>query len=216
MERGSAMQRPATGARTARRPSGGGRAGRLASATLRLVGRRPGAVLALVAVAGGGGLFGWNALMRQPSPHPAPLFASAKPAVPPVEPPRRPDFQAASTSSAAPARGEAAPARSGADAARPPSPPDAIGTLIRSGDPASRVAEPKSSAPPAPPAARVASAQKALAKLGYGPLETDGKFGSVTRQAIERFERDRNIPVTGSLGSKTARQLAAKSGILVE
>jgi peptidoglycan hydrolase-like protein with peptidoglycan-binding domain len=63
---------------------------------------------------------------------------------------------------------------------------------------------------------RVAAGQRALAKLGYGPLKADGIMGPGTRQAIERFERDRRLAVTGELGSRTARELAAQSGLPVE
>lgn len=193
--------------------AGGGRVARVAAGAALFAARRPGSVLVLVALSGGGLLFSWNALMKQPSPHPAPLFASAKP-VPPVEPPRRPDFLAGQAASP-PARAEATPpAKPMADASVKTASNDAIGNLIRGGDPtSSRSPDAK---PASAPPARVVSAQKALAKLGYGPIESDGVYGSVTRQAIERFEKDRNIPVTGSLGQKTLKHLAARSGIQVE
>jgi peptidoglycan hydrolase-like protein with peptidoglycan-binding domain len=41
-------------------------------------------------------------------------------------------------------------------------------------------------------------------------------MGPTTRQAIERFERERKIPVTGELGARTVRELAAQSGLPVE
>lgn len=66
------------------------------------------------------------------------------------------------------------------------------------------------------PQPRVASAQKALAKLGYGPITADGVLGAGTRQAIEKFEREKNLPVTGALQPKTTRKLAALSGISIE
>jgi peptidoglycan hydrolase-like protein with peptidoglycan-binding domain len=62
----------------------------------------------------------------------------------------------------------------------------------------------------------VAWAQRALLKLGYGPLKTDGVFGQETRQAIARFERDRRLTQTGELGPRTVRELSAQSGIRVE
>ena len=63
---------------------------------------------------------------------------------------------------------------------------------------------------------RVAAAQKALVKLGYGPISADGIMGPTTREALERFEKDRKMPVTGSLGSKTLRQLASRSSMTIE
>jgi peptidoglycan hydrolase-like protein with peptidoglycan-binding domain len=62
----------------------------------------------------------------------------------------------------------------------------------------------------------VTSGQKALSKLGYGPLTADGVMGQTTRQAVERFERDRRLPVTGEISGRTARELAAQAGIPVE
>ena len=49
----------------------------------------------------------------------------------------------------------------------------------------------------------MAAAQRALTKLGYGTLKSDGAIGPGTRQAIEKFERDRRLPVTGDLNSRT-------------
>ncbi len=62
----------------------------------------------------------------------------------------------------------------------------------------------------------MAAGQRALVKLGFGPLKADGLMGPTTRQAIERFERERKIPVTGELGARTVRELAAQSGLPVE
>lgn len=85
---------------------------------------------------------------------------------------------------------------------------DSIAEMIRMGGPV-----------PVPPAAvgkseadAVLLGQRALAKLGYG-VKPDGIMGSETRQAIERFERDRRLPVTGEFGSRTLRELASLSGL---
>jgi peptidoglycan hydrolase-like protein with peptidoglycan-binding domain len=94
---------------------------------------------------------------------------------------------------------------------------DAIADLIRGSETTG------SAPPPARPAETgtepqrlVASAQRALVKLGYGPLKTDGIFGQETRQAIARFERDRRLTPTGELGPRTLRELSAQSSIRVE
>jgi hypothetical protein len=93
-----------------------------------------------------------------------------------------------------------------------PSPRDAIGDLIRLGE-----------APPIPPApigrpdaSTVAAAQRALARLNYLAGKPDGLIGPATRQALERFERDRKLPVTGDLSPRTARELAAASGVALD
>lgn len=49
--------------------------------------------------------------------------------------------------------------------------------------------------------------QKALDKLGYGPLAIDGVLGPGTRRAIEAFETDRRLPVTGEFGPRTMKAL---------
>jgi peptidoglycan hydrolase-like protein with peptidoglycan-binding domain len=74
-----------------------------------------------------------------------------------------------------------------------------------------RTTETGSIAKPEPQKA-VATAQRALTKLGFGPLKSDGVMGSGTRQAIERYERSRGLPVTGELGARTMRDLLAQAG----
>lgn len=59
---------------------------------------------------------------------------------------------------------------------------------------------------------RLLSVQKALAKLGYGPLRLDGRPGTETRLAIQRFERDRNLPVDGEISERFLKELASVSG----
>ncbi len=177
-----------------------------------------------------------NALGLQRGPHPAPLFSPMRVA-PPVQapiPPARPvqsqaqpqaqpqpaPAPAAATAALRPAKTSASPiaelvrtsevpVRPAASAEAKPS-RDAIGDLIRTGEPGTRppanVGEP----------GRVAAAQRALIKLGYGPLKPDGVMGAGTRQALERFEKDRRLPVTGELAARTVRDLAAQSGIGIE
>ncbi len=64
--------------------------------------------------------------------------------------------------------------------------------------------------------AAIASAQRALDSLGYGPLTADGLYGPMTREAIERFESDQGLTVTGQLVPATAQALASESGIAIE
>ncbi|MEP9352132.1 peptidoglycan-binding protein [Xanthobacter sp. KR7-65] len=62
---------------------------------------------------------------------------------------------------------------------------------------------------------RILSVQKALAKLGYGPLKVDGLPGGATRSAVQRFQRDRNLPADGEISDRVVRELAAVSGMAV-
>lgn len=184
-------------------------------AAWRFGARKPALVLGTLAVTCAAGAFGWNVLVKQTSPHPAPLFAAAKPAPVAVEPPKRPaELAAAAPTPAQQPRNEAQASPARPDASKPAGGGDAIANLLRSGEPAGRSpSETRSIPDKGGSQARVARAQKALAKLGYGPIATDGIFGSTTRQALEKFERDRKMPVTGSLGPRTAKQLAALSGL---
>lgn len=60
--------------------------------------------------------------------------------------------------------------------------------------------------------AKLMAVQKALAKLGYGPVTIDGKLGAETRQALISFERDRKMPETGEPTPPVLRALQAVSG----
>ena len=59
---------------------------------------------------------------------------------------------------------------------------------------------------------RVLAVQRALGDFGYGPVKPTGVLGHDTRAAIEKFERDRKLPVTGQLSDRLVRELAATTG----
>jgi len=63
---------------------------------------------------------------------------------------------------------------------------------------------------------RVLSLQRALAKLGYGPVRMSGAFGPDTKEAIERFERDWMMPVTGLMSENLFTKLAAVNGAPID
>jgi hypothetical protein len=72
--------------------------------------------------------------------------------------------------------------------------------------------------PPAPiPAAasashRVAAVQRVLTQYGYGQLKPTGTIGSDTQAAIQKFERERKLPVTGQMSDRLVRDLVAMTG----
>ncbi|MGX7703726.1 peptidoglycan-binding domain-containing protein [Methylobacterium sp. Gmos1] len=70
-------------------------------------------------------------------------------------------------------------------------------------------------APGAKPDKAVAYAQRALVKLGYGPLTVDGIAGPTTRAALARFERERRLP-GASVARRTLQELEARSGLKPE
>lgn len=260
-----------TATRTPRRRSGGSPLKRVAGQAGSLALRYPLELGLAAALCGAAGMIAWNALALQTSRHPAPLFGTRGPAavIPAPLPPTRPmappavpasvPLQPAAPSAApTPATvAPAVPAPAGPRASR-----DAIGELIRQGEPATPMPPPRQAAVPTPapapapvatpraaaqphrepqrdpigdlirlgdsppippgyvgrpePSRAIQQGQRALDKLGYGPLRADGLIGPGTRQAIERFERERRLPVTGEFGSRTARELSTLSGIVVE
>lgn len=62
------------------------------------------------------------------------------------------------------------------------------------------------------PAPRVTAVQRALNDYGYGPVKATGHYGPETVAAIEKFERDRKMPVTGQISTRLMRELAALTG----
>lgn len=181
----------------------------LAQALLMPLLQRPGRSLAVIVFAAVTAAILVNALMMQSRRHPSPMFkpvarekvappvtrsADAKPqaqrdAV--VLPPSRPLERAV--------QGDARPVQGQRPAA------DLIADMICNAGAEQRVE----------PSRQVMAAQRALAKLNYG-VKPDGIMGAGTRSAIERFERDRNLPVSGELSPRVAKALSAAAGIPVE
>lgn len=64
----------------------------------------------------------------------------------------------------------------------------------------------------AAPSKRVVAIQRALADFGYGQLAPTGVADPATKGAIERFERERKLPVTGQVSDRVVRELAATTG----
>jgi peptidoglycan hydrolase-like protein with peptidoglycan-binding domain len=59
---------------------------------------------------------------------------------------------------------------------------------------------------------RVLGLQRALAEYGYGQIKPTGVIDADTKAAIERFERERRLPITGQLSDRVARELASVTG----
>lgn len=58
----------------------------------------------------------------------------------------------------------------------------------------------------------VEGAQERLNHLNYFVGDVDGKLGRFTRTAIERFQRDHGLPVTGVLDLETQERLRGEHG----
>ncbi|MBN8940004.1 MAG: peptidoglycan-binding protein [Rhizobiales bacterium] len=88
-----------------------------------------------------------------------------------------------------------------------PEAPQSIGQLI-----AANAAQPTPRPQAGPPSAdrRMQAVKRALVQAGYGPL------GGDPREAIQRFERDRRLPVTGQANDRVVRELASVTGTRIE
>ncbi|MCJ2032694.1 peptidoglycan-binding domain-containing protein [Methylobacterium sp. J-068] len=214
--RSAARRRPATG-RTQRLAALGATAGAVGRAFLR----HPGEILGVGVVLGAVAMICLNALGYQAGRHPAPIFPkvaarSLTGATPDKAKPVPPAAEGVKAEATKPetARPESSrPESSKPDGAKVEGPArtprDGIGEIIRAGDP--KGAETTASVP-AQGGLSLAQAQRALVKLGYGPLKADGLMGASTRAAIERFERDRKLPVKGEPSPRTFRELATRAG----
>jgi len=80
----------------------------------------------------------------------------------------------------------------------------------------SNAMRPPASIPPLTGARRVAAVQRALTEYGYAQLKPTGTIGADTQAAIQRFERDRKLPVTGQISDRMVRELATMIGHPVE
>lgn len=174
-----------------------------------------------------------NALFLQHGPHPAPMFGSVV-HIPPAGSSGislllpRPRPHEADASPAEPRLAETKPSElrlSDIRAVEPKS-GDALGNLVK----ATTVSPPSSSvvatAPsanvPRPPAPvppvqvtgsrRVAAVQRVLTEYGYGQLRATGTIGADTQAAIQKFERERKLPVTGQVSDRLVRELAVMIG----
>jgi len=178
--------------------------------------RRPGRIILFVTSAGVLTGIVLNAVMFQQGPHPAPLFGLQR-------------AQQQQQQAAAVPRAPAPPPRMEAPA---PAPVPAVAAPIVQPQAAPVAAPPVSSPQAAAPArkdpiamllngdapvensARVIAVQKALIKAGF-VLKADGVMGASTRQAIEGFERERKLPVTGEFNTRTLRELSQRTGIAI-
>jgi peptidoglycan hydrolase-like protein with peptidoglycan-binding domain len=62
------------------------------------------------------------------------------------------------------------------------------------------------------PSKRVLAVQRALSEYGYGQIKPTGVVDAETRAAVEKFERERKLPVTGHVSDRVTRELAAITG----
>ncbi len=165
-----------------------------------------------------------NAGRAQPQAAPSSAVAAPRSAPPAVAPmPPGPVPSGAVPAAALPAAPPAPPQRSQpARAAEAEQKFDPITQFLRSGSappaaplaPATTASTASASTTPDPGPRRVMAAQRALSKLGH-KVEADGLSGPSTRAAIQAFEREARLPVTGELNPRTMRELASRSGLQI-
>jgi hypothetical protein len=164
-----------------------------------------------------------NALFLQAGHHPSPMFGTvvalpaAEPAVASPLPRPRPVEAVTKPAEALPFELKTAEPKSA----------DPLGNLVKA---TSAPPVPASNNVPRPPAPipalsrndsiagptmgsrRIAAVQRALTEYGYGQLRPTGTIGSDTQAAIQKFERERKIPVTGQVSDRLVRELTAMIG----
>ncbi len=62
------------------------------------------------------------------------------------------------------------------------------------------------------PSPRIAAVQRALSDFGYGQIEPSGILDDATIAAVEKFERERKLPVTGEVSDRLVGALFAMVG----
>jgi hypothetical protein len=62
------------------------------------------------------------------------------------------------------------------------------------------------------PSSRIAAVQRALSEYGYGQIKVNGILDGPTSAAIQKFERERNLPGTGRVSDRLLKELAALVG----
>lgn len=188
----------------------------------------------LVAVAAIGAIVA-NALFLQTGRHPAPMFGTvinlpAPSSVPLANPLPRPRPVGADTSPLEPRATEfrAEPKPVERTAERPVEKPVEATASTRANDPMTNLVKATTSTPPSamrppapipqqsPAARRVAGVQRALSEYGYGNLKITGTMSGETQAAIQKFEREHKMQVTGQLSDRLLRELGAAIGHPVE
>jgi len=63
---------------------------------------------------------------------------------------------------------------------------------------------------------RIAAVQRVLSEYGYGQLKPSGILDDATSKAIEKFERERKLPITGRVTDRLVAELAGVTGRPIE
>ena len=58
----------------------------------------------------------------------------------------------------------------------------------------------------------MAAVQRALTEYGYGQIKATGTIGADTQAAIQRFEREHRMTITGQMSDRLVRELGIATG----
>ena len=160
------------------------------------IARRPLDAIAVLAAVGASSIVIVNAMFLQSGVHPMPAFETTLKFADGRSDPLKPIPKPALTG------GPAHPAP--ASIALPPEKP---ASLARRSDPIADLIG---------PSARIAAVQRALSEYGYGQVKASGNLDDATTAAIEKFEREHNLPITGRISERLMSELATMIGHPVE
>jgi hypothetical protein len=137
-----------------------------------------------------------NALFLQSGSHPAPFFANPAPS------PAAADIRSSLGNAPWPRQVDPAPT-----AHLPANAHTTQPTPARRGDPIADLIGAYIAS-----TARVTAVQRILSQYGYGQIKPSGVIDGPTSAAIEKFERDHQMPVTGRLSDRLLTEVAAMIG----
>jgi hypothetical protein len=153
-----------------------------------------------------------------PLPRPRPVELAMKPAdaLPPESKPAEPKPFESKPFEFKPAEPKSAELKPAEPKTAEPRTVDPLANLVKA-----TAAMPVTANVPRPPAPipvaasasrRVAAVQRVLTEYGYGQLKPTGTVGSDTQAAIQKFEREHKLPVTGQISDRLVRDLVAMTG----
>jgi hypothetical protein len=175
-----------------------------------LLGRPRDSALAIL-VASAVGAIVINGLFLQHGRHPAPIFAQLEQLPAPVQPREVPVRRVGDAQQIAPTLRSDEPTGAVIAALPRERPPEAP-PKVQQASPRTVPARKDAIGDLLAPTQQLTAIQRTLSDYGYGQIAPNGVMGSETRAAIERFERDRHLPVTGQISERLVRELTAMTG----
>jgi len=133
-----------------------------------------------------------NAVVLQSPSHPAPFIVTPAPQARPVP------FQQAAARSADPMATHSTTPLQATQAVPLPAP-----APVRHNDPIAELIG---------PSPRILAVQRTLSEYGYGQIKPSGMLDDATSAAIQKFEREHKLPVSGRVSDRLVAELTAITG----